>query len=64
MDGIDLFNHIKEYPELNNTKVIGISGKIDPSEEQSLINLGFNAFIRKPFKINKIKKTIFELIED
>jgi len=64
MDGRELFSHIIENPELSNTKVIGISGKIDPSEEQSLINLRFDSFIRKPFKINKIKEKIFKLIED
>ena len=64
IDGREFFKHIKEDPELKEIKVIGISGKIDPLEEQSLLNMGFCAFIRKPFKINKIKDTIFKLIED
>jgi len=63
IDGREFFRHIKEDPELKDIKVIGISGKIDPSEEQSLLNMGFCAFIRKPFIINKIKDTIFKLIE-
>jgi len=63
IDGKEFFKRIKQGPELSNIKVIGISGKIDLSEEQSLINLGFDAFIRKPFKISKIKEKIFELIE-
>ncbi len=62
MDGREFFKHIKEDPELSEIKVIGISGKIDMSEEQSLMDIGFNAFVRKPFKINKIIDTIFELI--
>jgi len=64
IDGREFFKHIREDPELKELKVIGISGKIDPSEEQSLLNMGFCTFIRKPFKINKIKDTIFKLIED
>ncbi len=64
MDGREFFKYINEDPELNGIKVIGISGKIIPSEEQSLLDMGFNAFIRKPFKINKLKDTIFELIKD
>ena len=64
MDGRELFSYMKRDPELNKTKVIGISGKIDPSEEQSLFNLGFSAFIRKPFNIDEIKEMIFELIEN
>ncbi len=63
-DGRELLKHIKENTELNNIKVIGISGKIDSSEEQALLDMGFNSFIRKPFKINKIRDTILELIED
>jgi len=64
MDGREFFEYIKKHPELDGTKVIGISGKIDFSEEQSLLDLGFNAFIRKPFKIKKLKDTVFKVIED
>ncbi len=63
MDGREFFTQIKKNSELGETKVIGISGKIDPSEEQSLLNQGFSAFIRKPFKIEELKETIFEMLE-
>lgn len=61
MDGREFFKHIKEDSELKEIKVVGISGKIDPDEEQSLLDMGFNSFIRKPFKINKIIDTILEI---
>jgi len=64
MDGREFFEHIRENPELNDIKVIGISGKIDPSEEQSLFDLGFNAFIRKPFRIKALKELIFKVLEE
>ena len=64
MDGREFFEHIKEDPELKEIKVLGISGKIDPDEEQLLLDMGFSAFIRKPFKISKIKDAIYNLIED
>lgn len=63
IDGREFFQHIKEEPELNEVKVIGISGIIDPSEEKSLLDLGFSDFIRKPFKIKELKDTIFKVIE-
>ena len=64
MDGREFFEHIKENSELNETKVIGISGKIAPSEEQSLLEQGFSDFIRKPFKIKTLKETIFKVLEE
>ncbi len=64
IDGREFFQHIKENPELNGIKVIGISGQIDSSEEESLLDMGFNAFLRKPFTMNALKKAIFELLEE
>ena len=64
IDGREFFEHIRENPELNKTKVIGISGKIDPSEEQSLLEQGFSDFIRKPFKIKVLKETIYKVLEE
>jgi len=64
MDGREFFEHIKENPELSGTKVIGISGKIDPSEEQSLLEQGFSAFIRKPFNTKALKEIIFKVLEE
>ena len=64
MDGREFFEHIKENSELNETKVIGISGKIAPSEEQSLLEQGFSDFIRKPFKIKALKETIYKVLEE
>ena len=64
MDGREFFEHIRENPEFNDIKVIGISGKIDPSEEQSLLDQGFSAFIRKPFMIKMLKEKIFEVLEE
>jgi len=64
MDGREFFEHIRENPELNRTKVIGISGKINTSEEPSLLEQGFSAFIRKPFKTKVLKDLIFKVLEE
>ena len=64
MDGREFFQHIKENPEINRIKVIGISGKIDTSEEQSLLDQGFSAFIRKPFEMKTLKETIYKVLEE
>ena len=63
IDGREFFQHIEENDELNGTKVIGISGNIDMKEEQPLIDMGFNAFLRKPFRMKALKDLIYQLLE-
>jgi len=64
IDGRQLFQYIKEEPDYKEIKFIGISGKIDISEVQPLLSMGFNAFIWKPFKINIIRDTIYSLVNE
>jgi len=60
IDGRELFNHIKENPEMNGAKVIGISGRLNESEIQPLIEQGFYDFLQKPFEIDELKKIILK----
>ena len=62
IDGRELLEHIKGNKDLGITKVIGISGNIE-IEEKSLIDMGFDAFVRKPFHADEIKDEIFRLIK-
>jgi len=64
IDGREFFEQIRENPELKETKVIGISGKIDSSEEQSLLDQGFSDFLRKPFTMKVLKETIYKVLEE
>ncbi len=63
MDGREFFDHIQDHPELNKVKVIGITGKLSQDEIQPLLDKGFSAFLQKPFNMNKLKETIFEVVE-
>ncbi len=64
IDGRELFKHINEHPELNQIKVIGISGKLGNKEIQQLYDLGFKAFLHKPFKKKDLIETISKVIEN
>lgn len=54
MDGREFFKHIRENPDLNRIKVIGISGKISESDIKPMLDLGFDDFLAKPFKMGKL----------
>jgi len=62
MDGRDFFTHIREHDELSEIKVIGISGKLQEDEIQKLLDLGFNKFLQKPFKLSTLKKFVDDLL--
>ena len=63
MDGREFCNHIRNHRVLNETKIIGISGKLDEDETLSLLKQGFNAFLHKPFRIDILKETISKVLE-
>ncbi len=63
MDGREFFDHIKDRPELNKVRVIGITGKLSQDEIQPLLDKGFSAFLLKPFKMNILKETILDVVD-
>jgi len=60
MDGRDFFQHIRNHPELNGTKVIGISDRLKKDEIQPLLDQGFDDFLQKPFKMEKLIEMIIK----
>jgi len=63
MDGREFFTYIRQNPELNNTKVIGISGKLFQEEIKQALEMGFDSFLEKPFDMENLKKEIFQVYE-
>ena len=49
IDGRDICKLIKRDPELNLTKLVGISGKISAKEEDYILKQGFDVYLKKPF---------------
>ncbi|MFC1541473.1 response regulator [Candidatus Latescibacterota bacterium] len=62
MDGREFFKHIRENPELNKTKVIGISGKIAEDEIKPMLDLGFDYFLAKPFTTDTLIETVLKAV--
>jgi len=62
MDGREFLKYIRSNAELNGIKVIGISGKMPESEIHLMLEQGFDAFLSKPFAMEKLRETIMEVV--
>ncbi len=60
VDAPAVAKHVKKSPDLQLTKVIGMSGKLTDAEAQALLGQGFDGFLRKPFHVRQV----IEAIED
>ena len=54
---------IRKNPEFANTKIIIISGVINRSEIDGLLESGADDFIQKPFNIAKLIDKISEILQ-
>ena len=61
IDGRKVCELIREDPELRETKIIAISGRISKQEEKKILKQGFDAYLKKPFDIDALHTTIKKL---
>ena len=54
---------IRDNPELAGIRILIISGMVDPSEVEQLMQAGADDFIKKPFNIEKVVERILELVK-
>jgi excisionase family DNA binding protein len=54
---------IRSNPDFDNTKIIIISGVVNQSEIDELLNSGASDFMRKPFNIEEVINRIASLLE-
>ncbi len=54
---------VRENPELTDTRILFISGVVNPAEIDKLKQAGADDFIKKPFNIEKVVERIIELVE-
>ena len=52
---------VKNDPELRDTKLVAISGKMSDQKGRDLIKQGFDAYLKKPFDIETFHNTIKKL---
>ena len=61
IDGIEVCKRLKDDPETNNIKIIGVSGHADRDYKKKILEAGAEAFISKPLynkEYDKIRKII------
>lgn len=60
VDGKEVAKFVKANPDLQLTKVIGMSGKMSEDEMKALHGQGFDGHLKKPFHVRQV----IEAIED
>lgn len=63
MDGRTAIEHIRERHSKEHLPIIVVSASAFESEKQSVLELGANEFIRKPFRSADITSTLFKWLE-
>ena len=48
MNGSDVLSNIKQFPHLQNTKVIAITGFSSNYDKEKFLSMGFDGFMAKP----------------
>jgi len=63
VNGNIVCERIKAHPDMRTTRIIFISGVINPDEVDRLLEAGADEFIKKPFNIDYVLQRIGQLIE-
>jgi two-component system, OmpR family, aerobic respiration control protein ArcA len=63
LNGFELAQMLKEHKELKKIPLIFVSGKTSDEDIKRAFEIGANDFIKKPFEIEKLKKTVHTLLK-
>lgn len=63
VNGNIVCERIRAHPDMKSTKIILISGVVNPEEVDRLFEAGADEFIKKPFNVDSLLKRIAQLIE-
>ncbi len=58
LDAREVVKSVRANPDLQLTKIIGLSGKVTDAEAKALLGQGFDGFLRKPFNVRQVIQTI------
>ena len=53
---------LREDPQFENTKIVIVSGVVNPDEIQDLMKSGADEFVKKPFNIERLIERIGQLV--
>lgn len=63
LNGFELAQMMKEHKDLKKIPLVFVSGKTSDEEIKKAFEVGANDFIKKPFEIEKLKKTVNALLK-
>jgi len=63
INGFELAQMLKEHRDLKKIPLVFVSGNSTEEEMKQAFDIGASDFIKKPFDIDKLKKTIHTLLE-
>lgn len=63
LNGFELGQMLKEHRELKKIPLVFVSGKTSEEDIKRAFEIGANDFIKKPFEIEKLKKTVLALLK-
>ncbi|MEM1423680.1 MAG: response regulator [Planctomycetota bacterium] len=62
VNGNVVCERVRAHPELSSTRILFVSGVIDESEVQGLMDAGGDGFLRKPFDLEELMERVNALI--
>ena len=63
VNGNIVCERIRRHPDMKNTKIIFISGVVNPEEVDRLLEAGADEFVKKPFNLDHLMGRISQLIQ-
>lgn len=63
INGFELAQLLKEHRDLKKIPLVFVSGKSSDEEVKKAFELGADDFIKKPFEVDKIKRTVNTLLK-
>ena len=63
LNGFELAQLLKEHRDLKKIPLIFVSGKTGEEDVKKAFELGADDFVKKPFEIEKLKKTVATLLK-
>jgi two-component system aerobic respiration control protein ArcA len=63
LNGFELAQMLKDHKDLKKIPLIFVSGKTSDEDIKRAFEIGANDFIKKPFEIEKLKKTVNALLK-
>lgn len=63
LNGFELAQMLKEHKELKKIPLVFVSGKTGDDDIKRAFEIGADDFVKKPFEIEKLKKTVATLLK-